>query len=547
MKKSIKKYVFIIFIITLFLFLKLFLKSRYLGHDTTFHVPNITALSKTISLNNLFGNNIVQLSSNLSGYGTWLFYPKIPHLLAAYLYKITNNIYLSMNIVYFITTFISGVLMFFLGKKIYKNNNIALLSSVIYLTISYRLLNIFVRDAFAENFMFVSIPLIFLGLIYLKEKNIKKFYIYFSLGCLLGIYSHLLLTFYCFFFVLFYILYNHKIYFKKDKFIPLLKCTIFIFLLSLPFIITIIEHKFINTYSLFLNPKFTSRNTVLNNNLYPYQIFIPNTKFDDFKFSINIVISILLFFNFTYYIYKKINKKKVNNESLYILSIVVLVILICSKTIWKYIPKIFILIQFPWRLMTFLAFVVSIYSLYNISNLYKKSKIKKKWNISFVIAIIFLVSVAIYNEYYFSDYSDDINTLSTSIYSMGHGLEYLPFDQVKNYENLYKEYNIRCNKCENEIIEDNFPNMIFKISNIEKVDSVILPRTYYLGYELKDDDGNKIKLVMSEDGYLEANINKNGTYHLQYRKTNLEKICIIISNMTIIIVIVNYINKKKSS
>ena len=161
----------IIFLVTLIVLFQLFYNDRYEGHDTIFHVTNIIRLSDTISLKNIFGSNIITYNFNSYGYGIWLFYPKIPHLLASYVYLGLKDIYLSMNIIYFITTFLSGIFTYFLANKIFNNKKVSLLSSIIYLTFPYHICEIYTRDAFAENFMFMVLPMIFLGLYNLKDNK----------------------------------------------------------------------------------------------------------------------------------------------------------------------------------------------------------------------------------------------------------------------------------------------------------------------------------------------------------------------------------------
>ena len=102
-KKNLK-WILLIFAVTLVLLFRLFNNTRLFGHDTLFHTSNIIALSKTLSIHNIFGNQIVSSFANPFGYGTWLFYPKLPHLLGAYIYLICHNVYLSMNCVYFIVS-----------------------------------------------------------------------------------------------------------------------------------------------------------------------------------------------------------------------------------------------------------------------------------------------------------------------------------------------------------------------------------------------------------------------------------------------------------
>ncbi len=263
MKKILKaKYIILIIISTTIILLNLFIKPRYYGHDTVFHTANIMKLSKTININNIFGNNIITFQVNPYGYGTWLFYPKLPHLLGAYLYKIFN-IYTSMKIVYFITTLLSIITMYYLSKIIYKNKKIALLSSLIYLTAPYHICEIYIRDAYAENFMFLATPLIFLGLYNLLENNYKKFYIFFILGYLIGLYSHLVSMVFCTILVALFILYYHKQIIRKEKIKPLIISTIIVTLLSLPFLTKVIEYKSLNIYTVFLSRTFTNRDMVI--------------------------------------------------------------------------------------------------------------------------------------------------------------------------------------------------------------------------------------------------------------------------------------------
>ena len=98
MKKDVK-WILLIFFVTVIILFPLFYNDRLYGHDTIFHSGNIIYLSKTISMANLLVDRIIKLNTNPFGYGTWLFYPKLPHLLGAYVYLVVKNVYLSMNII----------------------------------------------------------------------------------------------------------------------------------------------------------------------------------------------------------------------------------------------------------------------------------------------------------------------------------------------------------------------------------------------------------------------------------------------------------------
>ena len=56
------KWIILIFVVTLILLFRLFHNTRLFGHDTLFHTNNIIALSKTLSIHNIFGNQIIRSS-----------------------------------------------------------------------------------------------------------------------------------------------------------------------------------------------------------------------------------------------------------------------------------------------------------------------------------------------------------------------------------------------------------------------------------------------------------------------------------------------------
>ena len=250
-KNSNSIYLFIIILVTILVFSKLFLNIRYSGHDTTFHVTNIIKLSETISFDNIFGSDLITYEFNKFGYGVWLFYPKLPHLVAAYTHLIVKDIYLSMKIVYFITTLLSGILMYYLSKKIFNDRKIALLSSLIYITVPYHICEIYIRDAFAENFMFMVLPMIFLGLYNLKDNNYFKFYIFFILGYIIGINSHLGSMFFYTIFIGLFILYYRHDFFRKEKFKALIISTLIVTGVCLSFLGPLLEHKIFGNYRVF--------------------------------------------------------------------------------------------------------------------------------------------------------------------------------------------------------------------------------------------------------------------------------------------------------
>ena len=541
MKKITKhKYIILIFLVTLIIFLNLFINPRYYGHDTIFHTANIIELSKTINIKNILGNNIISLKSNPFGYGTWLFYPKLPHLLGAYLYKIFD-IYTSMKIVYFIITFLSAITIYVLSKKIFNNKKIAFLSSIIYITIPYHICEIYIRDAFAENFMFLAVPLIFLGLYNLLDNDYKKFYIYFILGYVIGMYSHLVSMVFCTIFVALFILYHHKYFFSKEKIKSLFISTIIVIGLTLPFLTTVIEYKLLNEYTVFLSDSFTNRATLVYRSISFKDLFMGKPIYDDIMPYFNIMTIILTLITTIQVI---LNKTKYKSKLLpMLLYIILLINLVCSKLIWNNIPEIFLMLQFPWRLLVFMSVFISLYAPVCLLTDLKINipKIFNKIIYSMIICLVLIEGVNNIKYYSNEEYTEDY-VLSSKL-AMGYQQEYLPLktNNARYFRTTYLEKRkmeiVSDNNTKISIISSSFPNLKFEVKKLKEKAKIEIPRIYYLDYILKDKDGNKVKLTMSKYGMLEADIIKEGKYELYHKNTLIETISNIIGVAMLIFVI----------
>ena len=541
MKKITKhKYIILIFLVTLIIFLNLFINPRYYGHDTIFHTANIIELSKIINIKNILGNNIISLKSNPFGYGTWLFYPKLPHLLGAYLYKIFD-IYTSMKIVYFIITFLSAITIYVLSKKIFNTKKIAFLSSIIYITIPYHICEIYIRDAFAENFMFLAVPLIFLGLYNLLDNDYKKFYIYFILGYVIGMYSHLVSMVFCTIFVALFILYHHKYFFSKEKIKSLFISTIIVIGLTLPFLTTVIEYKLLNEYTVFLSDSFTNRATLIYRSISFKDLFMGKPIYDDIMPYFNIMTIILTLITTIQLI---LNKTKYKSKLLpMLLYIILLINLVCSKLIWNNIPEIFLMLQFPWRLLVFMSVFISLYAPVCLLTDLKINipKIFNKIIYSMIICLVLIEGVNNIKYYSNEEYTEDY-VLSSKL-AMGYQQEYLPLktNNARYFRTTYLEKRkmeiVSDNNTKISIISSSFPNLKFEVKKLKEKTKIEIPRIYYLDYILKDKDGNKVKLTMSKYGMLEADIIKEGKYELYHKNTLIETISNIIGVATLIFVI----------
>ncbi len=545
--KNKSKYIIVIFIFSIIIML-IDLPDGYIkGHDTDFHLSNITAIVDTLSWDNLTVQEPLKYVGNNFGYGTRFFYPSLPHLTAAYITKILtvfniDNVAIGMRITQWLTLFASGITFYLLSIKLFKSKKISMLLSLFYMTAPYHLAEIFVRDAFSEMFIPIAIPLIILGLLYLVEKNYKLFFTCFISGYTIAIYSHLAMTIYftLIFLVTFFIIYFKQIFTKKHI-LYLIFASIIILLLTASFWMPMLEIKIKGSYGVFMPYYMTSKGALRFSTISISELFAFNREIDFhyIRFNLQLFVTILFFISIIFIFKKKMWKQK---EWLFLLAFTILSsIMITSLFPWYYTPDILQTLQFPWRLALYIAFGVILISGIAL----KQIENKKYFNI--IIGILLVLTLA--GTYIYTDHLEesqiDINNINNEK-CMGNQAEYLPEKAIKNkdyFDNRSNDIIIQSGSAEINIISDNVPDLTFE-ANISEKTTIELPRLYYMGYTLKLND-KTIELTESENGFLQATIDESGTYILTYSKTTVMKIANVLSLGTFIFIIVFIINLKR--
>lgn len=543
LKKINKEYI-IIFLVTLFLFMPFLSLNFSNGHDTLFHLTNIDAITKMIL--NLNISKITPYLAGDHGYGTMIFYPNLPHIVAGIInipfYLLNKGPIYSMKIVYFIITFLSAFFMYKLVFLLTNNKNKSLLSSIVYITMPYYLCDIYIRGSFNESFIFIFMPMILIGLINLLNDNKKEFYIYFIIGYLGILNSHLVLSVYFTFLILVFMLFNIKKYIKNIK--PLIISSIIILLMILPDIILLIEHKNLGIYTIFKGELVSSTVEIVKGlGLTLKDLLIPKMNEYDLFGYINIIPLLLMIFG----IINSIKDK--NNRNLYLglLSFLIISILLSLKIFpYEYLPKLLLSIQFAYRNMCFVILIISIFAGIGLS----KFKTNYHLPIIYITIIILCITVSPFlNKFYQirDNYYEDYGVIT----GMGAHKEYLTLnghdnlDYYINRDNSIKIINGENNNI--KIISNKTPKMVFKIEKINNELELELPRVYYLGYNIKEISKNKeynINYNESKNGFIKIKISKPGKIIVDYKGTKLYNMFKIIRLITLFIIIL-YIYKEK--
>ncbi len=527
MKKDIK-FLGVILLVAIITMLPMFLSSYKSSHDTKFHLANIASLTEQIEKDFLFPSKIVGNIGNDFGYGTALFYPPLGHYSTSYLNVFIDNPVISLKIIHFIGLLLSGVTMYYLAKKISKNKFIGLLSAIIYMLFPYHLSNIYVRDALGESLIFIFLPLIFLGLYELFNNNIRNFYIFFVIGYVGGMLSHLIMMCYLTVIILIFLIVKHKETLKHLK--QFVIASIFILCLTSPFWVTLLQQKLLGNYNVFVDGVMVQGTWGNGLNPFDYVSVFKNAGTGEIKYYIDLITLILLIISL-----KKF--KNINTKFYKYVLIFGIVSLILSTVLfpWDIFPKTLRLIQFPWRFATFVCLAVSLLAPLCI-NEFKDKK---------AITLILIIAMVLFSQSNLKQASYEVIDADNLEYWYGVGFqrEYTPVNTINNldyYNNRNHDIVVIDGVGNVELITNDVPYLEFKV---ERQLILELPRLYYVGYTLVDEDNNEIDIYENDKGFIEVKVN-SGTYKLDFTGTKYDNIASYVSLVSILIFVV-FVGRKK--
>lgn len=543
---SIKNFIinnkwFIITLIVCFIVCSPFAIWYIRGDDTYFHIINITAYGKS----NIF-SKILNWSQHGLGSGIGIFYPPLPHMLGGIIMHLGFSNIIAIKFVKVFTIFLSSLFMYFLSKEIYEDSKKAMFSSIFYITSSYFLVNVFVRDVINESFIFVAMPLIYLGIYKLFYKNDKKMFIFlFSIGYIIMIYSHLVLTVFFTILLFIFLLINIKKLFSNKNIIYFIISAVIILIFTSTFTVPLIEHLIVGKWHLPPAYKWT----------FPIKGYFVLQMFRSGSNGlIYVYIPFIMYVLIAFGIYTmNHNKKNISNKP-FLLGVILIgfvaMILTGFDFFWDHCPKFLLNIQLTCRLACFVVFSFSLFVPAGLDAIY--NFFKKKY--SYVLTIILLLLV-IYNiNFNFKKFKFQRNVE----YNGNYHEDYVPKKSHLKSEKLIYSVNpekIEIKKGNGDLKTYNIDttHIKFTVDNIE--DNIVLqiPRFYYLGYQIKDSKGNEYNYDINNLGLIELNLSKNDTYDIKYTGTKYYKICLIAKYSMLIILTtfllflkVNRKNKKRT-
>ncbi len=519
--------------------------------DGRFHLLRLIGLDYALEFSS-FPFLVFPFFCNDWGYSMTVFYPQVVTYIPYILSFITNNFANALKLFAMITTILSGIFMYNFVNEITKKKIIALFSAIIYITFPYRFEDIYNRYAIGEFTAFVFIPIVFQGLYNLLNGDKKRHY-YIAIGATGLILTHTISTLYTALFCVIYIFCNIRKLNNKDIIIKCLINTIFIILMSLMFIIPMLEFKFQAEYTV-LDPSImrTNSESVAKNAISPMQFLKDIEEENGVSFVLGIPFLTTLLIGIL--IYKDIDEKykKVYNIGL-ILGIISL--FMCTKYFpWKYMPQVLCSLQYSWRLLGFAIIFLAPICATNLYYLLKS--ITKKWIRNLVLLlIIILFSICTYKELiaYEDGYirkdteyeKGKINNPVVHYFSINR--DYLPTKSLLEQSGYLKirtdeTYILSGNaKIINE--EKQALHLEVELQDVEEKTELELPYLFYPGYVVKlqtDSKEYELEYEESQYGFIQVVIPEEineGKIIVDYTATVLDKASYILSGISFVLFI----------
>ena len=500
-----------------------------------------------------------------NGYAINLFYNPLTTYISLLCGVILNNFAYGIKLMLFIMMLLAIVFMYKFIKEFTGKKEIAIAAAIFYVTNPYYLSNIYIRGAIGESAALTFLPLLFLGLYNLFNGDTKKHY-YITIATAGLILTHNITTLYAAIISLVYVLFNIKKLKEKDVVIKVLINVGFIIGITLFFMFPLVLHRFSGDYVVFNSELMRTYGAKVSESAIELKQLFTEIEGQAVIFRFNIIQLIL--FIASIYCYKYIDEKNKKTYLIFIILAIICTLLSIFSSVWKIAPDILCTIQFPWRLLGFAGFFMSIVASINLFIILKNIFNGKEENLLFIIIPITLISLIYANSLDYKDYTvkkDDNESIEfvekniDNIVYMNINREYMP---SKTYVNLNTNPN-RISGASAIILEgnaeiksENREELCYEIefSNIDKNTKIEIPFLFYVGYNayIEDEDNtNKIELEVkeSEYGFLEIEIPneyENARVVVEYKTPVSYYIVYVISFITLIgfIIYIVYNHKK---
>lgn len=377
-------------------------------HDNMVHYSAINALNQAWQ-DGHFGTRIYTIISQDYGYPIGLFYSMLPASITVIIINVLNvSVSTALFIQFFSLFTISGLITYFFLKRVFKDTKlwIILFATCVYILFPYTLCNLYVRFAFSEIHLVLSMPLIAWGMFELFVKdNYKAFFPLFICGGLVALFFHFTLFIYICIFVVFFALLNYKKLFKKHLYIPLGIASIIVLLIGATF-----------WYPMLINLNDSYASALARS---PWKLMlIAGLNFWPFRFVfINIIFASILFTIYLIICLRNkgsLIKKSPVHRNFFIVTCVTFVMLTPFFP-WFLIPSPLYMLQFAFRMLSFFSILSAVIVVIILKNIELRNNSKFfVYIVALVVGLSFFSQALISGPYPINSLADKETFLSSS-------------------------------------------------------------------------------------------------------------------------------------
>ena len=521
------------------------------NNEARLHMARIFSINSVLK-DGVFPPIIDYKYINGFGYALNLFYGPITTYIPIIFLNLLGTSGLALKVFAFFTVFLSGITMYNFIYSVTKRRLVATIGAIIYISVPYKLSNIFSRSAVGEYTAFIFIPLVFEGLYNIFNDKGKSYLL--GIGIIGLILSHTISTVYIAIFAFIYLLLNINKLGKWKVWKKLLLNAFVALVVCMFYLIPVIEHYIVGNYTIFDNIAMHSNcPEVYTTTLGFEDLFASEFGNQEIRFSLGIMTCILVLLGV--FCYKKI-KKEYKEIYLSFLFISIIALIMATKLFpWFLMPSFMGVIQFAWRNLGFFAFFISLICGINVvtfaEGILKKEVLKDTFSFAVIISICVFASLGVMRDWKFGDLEnekkfDDRIRNTDRVYFFSINRDYLPLNSLKNQYYLVDRDNctyVLDGKAtidsENKVkLKD-----IVQLSNVEDNTIIELPYIYYLGYDVEvkydNNDYVNVKTFESENGMVAIELEQceSATVNIEYKGTIIEKVGYGISFVGVIMLI----------
>lgn len=543
----------LIILLTIVISVPIFTMNLYLNNEARIHMSRFLAVDGIIK-DGVFPPIINYKFMEGFGYALNLFYGPLTTYIPIIFLNIFGTAGMAFKIFSVLTVLISGITMYKFMLSVTHRKSMSIISALIYISVPYKLSNIYSRNAIGEFTAFIFIPIVFEGLYNLIHGDKKKHYLL-IIGVVGLVLSHTITTIYVALFAIIYVLLNIKKLKEVEIWKKAIVDIIISFLICAFYAIPLLEHCFGGEYAIFSGEKMGSTGmAVYSSALGLKDLFANEVGNQEIRFSIGIVTCILTLL--TFFCFKKVKKE---HDKIYsdFLILAIISLFMCTKLFpWVIMPSFLTVIQFAWRNLGFFAFFISLVCGIN-AVVFAENIIKKKlWKETFLFGIILSIFVfaflGVFRDFRFDDISkeSDLDRKVRERETVGAfqvNREYMPLKALNNIKYVMERENkTYVLEGSADIVSEQKVKLEDSITLNNVTDGTVLelPYLYYLCYDanISYDGGEEedIEITESENGFLSVKLKNSSTANLtiKYTGTVLEKISYIISGLGIILCII---------